>query len=174
MPQLITPTATRHEAWLAAHRDWAGATEHGSGLSPSDDVDTPAGFAAWVSWLNAQPDVCPSHPDDHVPATYWWIASDDEILGAITLRHRLNRKLLEAAGNIGYGIRPSARGRGIATWALREVLREARATGLDRVLLTCDDANPASAAVIERCGGVLEDVRDTWMGHTRRYWITLT
>src|SRR5258708_32478149 len=113
MPELTPPTAPRHEAWLAAHRDWAGANEDGSGLSPSDDVDTPAGFAAWVSWLNAQPGVCFSHPDDRVPATFWWIASDDEILGAITLRPRLNRKLREAGGNIGYGRRPSARRRGI-------------------------------------------------------------
>ncbi|MGI5242906.1 GNAT family N-acetyltransferase [Dactylosporangium sp. CA-139066] len=173
MPQLITPTATLHQAWLAARDDWAGEQQHGSGLSPDDDVDSPPGFAAWVSRLNAQPDVCPSHPDDRVPATHWWIASDGEILGAISLRHRLNRKLLEAGGHIGYGVRPSSRGRGIATWALREVLREATAMGLDRVLLTCDSSNPASARVIEHCGGALEDVRDTWLGHTRRYWITL-
>jgi predicted acetyltransferase len=70
-------------------------------------------------------------------------------------------------------VRPSARGRGVATWALREVLREATETGLDRVLLTCDVSNAASARVIERCGGVLEDIRDTWLGRSRRYWITL-
>jgi predicted acetyltransferase len=174
MPQLITPTATLHRAWLAAHEDWAGAYEEGSGLGPDDDVDSPAGFAAWVSWLNAQPGLCPSHPDDRVPATHWWIAEDGAILGAITLRHRLNPKLLEAGGNIGYGVRPSARGRGVATWALREVLREATATGLDRVLITCADDNPASARVIEHCGGILEDIRDTWLGRpTRRYWIKL-
>jgi predicted acetyltransferase len=31
----------------------------------------------------------------------------------------------------------------------------------------------ASARVIEKSGGVLEDVRDTELGRTRRYWITL-
>jgi len=40
------------------------------------------------------------------------------------------------------------------------------------VLLTCDDGNDASAAVIERAGGVLEDIRLTPDGiGTRRYWI---
>ncbi|HTJ35487.1 MAG TPA: GNAT family N-acetyltransferase [Dactylosporangium sp.] len=174
MPQLITPTADRHKAWLAARDDWDGALQHGSGLSPEHDVDSPEGFAAWVTWLNAQPGNAFVYPDDRVPATHWWIAEDEDILGAITLRHRLTPKLLEAGGNIGYGIRPSSRGRGVATWALREVIREATATGLDRALLTCDESNPASARVIEHCGGVLEDIRDTWLGRTRRYWITLT
>jgi len=53
------------------------------------------------------------------------------------------------------------------------VLPKARALGLDRVLVTCDDTNLASARTIEKAGGVLEDVRDTELGRTRRYWITL-
>jgi predicted acetyltransferase len=39
--------------------------------------------------------------------------------------------------------------------------------------VTCDDSNLASARVIEKAGGVLADKRDTELGHTRRYWITL-
>jgi predicted acetyltransferase len=53
------------------------------------------------------------------------------------------------------------------------VLIEARTRGLDRVLMTCADGNVPSARVIERHGGVLEDVRDTELGRTRRYWIEL-
>jgi predicted acetyltransferase len=53
------------------------------------------------------------------------------------------------------------------------VLDRASARGLDRVLVTCDDGNTASARTIERNGGVLEDVRETWLGLTRRYWIEL-
>jgi len=34
------------------------------------------------------------------------------------------------------------------------------------------DSNLASARVIEKAGGVLEDVRETELGLTRRYWIT--
>lgn len=55
----------------------------------------------------------------------------------------------------------------------RRVLPEAHSLGLPRVLVTCDDANVASARTIENAGGVLEDVRDTELGRTRRYWITL-
>ena len=106
-------------------------------------------------------------------ATNWWVVEDDTYLGAIQLRHTLNDFLLEAGGHIGYGIRPSARRRGYAAWALGAVLPEARALRLDRVLLTCDPDNTASARTIERHGGVLEDERDTEVGRKRRYWITL-
>jgi predicted acetyltransferase len=43
------------------------------------------------------------------------ITEDGTYLGAITLRHELNDFLLRAGGHIGYGIRPSAHGRGLAT-----------------------------------------------------------
>ena len=79
--------------------------------------------------------------------------------------------MLRAGGHIGYGIRPSARG--LATWAVQSVLVRAPALGLRKVLVTCGDSNLASARVIEKAGGVLEDVRETELGLTRRYWITL-
>jgi len=106
-----------------------------------------------------------------VHATYWWIVEQDTYLGAIALRHRLNDFLLRAGGHIGYGVRPSARSRGVATWALDTALRHARARGIQRILITCDDANLASARTIERSGGVLENVCDTELGRTRRYWV---
>jgi predicted acetyltransferase len=39
--------------------------------------------------------------------------------------------------------------------------------GVDRVLVTCDEDNLASARTIERGGGVYEDTRNG----KRRYWI---
>jgi predicted acetyltransferase len=44
---------------------------------------------------------------------------------------------------------------------------------LDKVLITCDEGNAASAAVIERCGGVLEDIVPGENGAPakRRYWV---
>ncbi|MEU7900170.1 GNAT family N-acetyltransferase [Nonomuraea sp. NPDC049152] len=81
----------------------------------------------------------------------------------MALRHEPND-----FGHIGYGIRPSARRRGLATWALGRILDEARLLGLDRVLITCAADNVASAKTIERQGGVLEDVRDTQHGRTGR------
>ena len=77
------------------------------------------------------------------------------------------------AGHIGYGIRPSARRRGLASWALGRLLEEARAVGLDRAMLVCAVDNLASAKTIEHCGGVLESITGSKVGPVRRYWINL-
>jgi predicted acetyltransferase len=34
-------------------------------------------------------------------------------------------------------------------------------------------ASPVSARIIEKGGGVLEDIRETAIGPKRRYWVTL-
>ncbi|WP_231925194.1 GNAT family N-acetyltransferase [Micromonospora purpureochromogenes] len=108
-----------------------------------------------------------------MPGTYRWIVDSERVLGGIALRHELNDFLLRVGGHVGYGIRPSARRRGLATWAPGRMLGDARALGLDRVLITCEVDNIGSAKTIEHHGGVLEDVRDTEPGTARRYWIKL-
>ena len=49
----------------------------------------------------------------------------------------------------------------------------ARAEGVERVLVTCDDDNVTSGRVIERCGGVFDSRSDSSDGGSpvRRYWI---
>ncbi|MDT5025847.1 MAG: hypothetical protein QOE61_2273 [Micromonosporaceae bacterium] len=48
MRELIAPTTRLHTAWLEAHAEWGpGLHEDGFGLVPSDEVDSPAGFATW-------------------------------------------------------------------------------------------------------------------------------
>ncbi|WP_030153151.1 GNAT family N-acetyltransferase [Streptomyces sp. NRRL S-244] len=174
MPELVFPSPRLHASWLAAREEW-GTDAHmdGAGLGSEDDVDSPGGFAAWTERLRGYGDRTRPVEQGRVHATYWWITEDDTYLGAIDLRHYLNGFLLDAGGHIGYGIRPSARRRGLAGWALGAVLYEARLLGMDRVLLTCDPGNTGSVRTIERGGGVLEDVRDTLVGPKRRYWIDL-
>jgi predicted acetyltransferase len=110
-----------------------------------------------------------------VPSTQFWIIEDnDEYCGRISLRHRLNEFLTRYAGNIGYDIRPSKRGKSYATIALGLCLKEAKKIGLEKVLLTCSDDNIASIKVIEKNGGVLQDKITKDSGElTRRYWINL-
>lgn len=112
---------------------------------------------------------------DRVPQTHFWFVRDGRVLGTIRLRHRLNDALRNEGGHIGYDVRPSERGRGIATEMVRRVLPEARALGLRRVLLTCDKDNVASASVIRKCGGVLENETTSHeTGKTvLRFWIEL-
>jgi predicted acetyltransferase len=178
MPELIAPTVRLHAAWLAAHEEWGpGQHEDGFGLRPSDEVGSPAGFADWVARLIAQEDTATPAEAGRVHCTYRWIVEDGRVLGAIALRHE-SSDFVRRAGHIGYGIRPSARGRGLAAWALGEMLGEARGLGLDRVLIVCEAGNVASAKTIERHGAILEEAsleesRKTSHGPFRRYWITL-
>ncbi|GAA4610383.1 putative acetyltransferase [Actinoplanes octamycinicus] len=174
MPELIIPTARLRDSWLESRDEWGrGVHQDGAGLRPGTEVDTPEQFAAWVDGLVAAADRDVPAPEGWVHCTFRWIVEDDRYLGAIALRHELNDFLLRAGGHIGYGVRPSARRRGLASWALGEMLVEAGKLGLDRVLITCNVANEASARTIEGRGGVLEDVRETELGPLKRYWISL-
>ena len=161
MPQLIAPTTRLHHAWLDAHAEWGpGLHEDGFGVASTDEVDSPDGFAAWVARLAEEAD----------RGTCRWIVEDDQVLGGIALRHEFT-DYVRWAGHIGFGIRPTARRRGLAAWALGQMLGEARARGMDRVLIVCATNNVGSARTIERGGGVFEEIRDTEYGPVRRYWI---
>ncbi|TDP93664.1 GNAT family N-acetyltransferase [Labedaea rhizosphaerae] len=152
---LVEPTTRLRQAWRQAHAEWGpGLHEDGFGLLPSDDVETDPGFAAWIARLTGEELV-----------SYRSIVEGEQVLGGIALRHA-GHEHAEWAGHIGFGIRPSARGRGVATWAVRCMLDEARTLGLHRVLLVCEAGNVASAKTIEKAGGVLERAE-----HVRRYWL---
>lgn len=173
MPELIAPTNRLHAGWLEAHAEWGpGQHEDGFGLGPSDEVQSPTGFAAWLGRLSDQSDPAKTNDIGTHRCAYRWIVENDHVLGGVALRDGDSDYVLWA-GHLGYGIRPSARRRGLATWAVRRMLDEARELGLHRLLAVCAVGNVASARTIERCGGVFEGIRDTPFGPARRYWIGL-
>ncbi|MGM1060396.1 GNAT family N-acetyltransferase [Saccharothrix sp. Mg75] len=133
-------------------------------LAP-DETDSPAGFAAWVARLAGQAD--PARPGGRT-SVHRWIVEDDRVLGGIALRYGDDDHVRQF-GHVGYGVRPSARRRGLASWALGRAVGEARGRGVDPVVLTCLVDNAASARTIERVGAVFEGVRDTAHGPVRRY-----
>lgn len=108
-----------------------------------------------------------------VPAAFLVAEVAGEVVGRSSIRFALNEYLASVGGHIGYGVIDGHRGRGYATEMLRQSLVIARAEGIERVLVTCDDDNIGSAIAIERNGGVLEAViADPYGGAAkRRYWI---
>lgn len=172
MLELIAPTASLHPAWLEAHAEWGpGSHEDGFGLHPSDELESGPGFAAWLSRLAAQSEpVRPGDTDSR--CTYRWIVEGGRVIGGIALRHGDGDEVW-STGHIGYGIRPSARGRGFATWALRRILEEARSQGMGQIWVVCALDNVASMKTIERCGGVFAEIKESKMGPVRRYRIDL-
>lgn len=116
-------------------------------------------------------------PEGFVPSTTFWAYNNesDKIIGAVNIRHYLNDLLLQAWGNIGYGVRPSERKKGYATIILNLALEYCDSLNIERVLLGCYKENIASVKTILKNGGVLEnEVTENRSGRTiQRYWIVI-
>ncbi len=165
---LILPENAAREEIEAYWREW-GESRIIPGVLERKEGES---FAHWLEhsiagrYYQENPRFVTSH-------TYFLTDRSGALLGGIDLRHRLNDPLLRTGGHIGYGIRPSCRGKHYAPCMLALCLKKAKELGIERVLITCLEANHASAAVIEACGGVLKNQIEEDGEIFRRYWITL-
>lgn len=120
-------------------------------------------------------------PNGWVPYEIFFLVEKNTnfILGAINVRYELNDFLLKIAGNIGYGIRPSQRGKNLATimlfLTLKLLQKKAKHNKIYKYLLTCDERNIASKRVILKNQGIFEnkiyDIEND--RYVERYWIHL-
>lgn len=183
---LREPTTDLHQSFMQSTAEWNGEEQDGASMFFADkygwDLADHTDFERWVKLLNdlAKPEFTPA--PGFVSQSTLWVVENGKYLGAVSLRHDLGTGYLaEVGGHIGYGIRPSARRRGLAKLALAGSLEQARSLGLPKVLITCNDSNIGSARTIESCGGVLESIKpQSEVGpifgspeDVRRYWITL-
>jgi len=113
-------------------------------------------------------------PPDHVPSTFLFAFVGARIVGRASIRHTLTDFLIRVGGHIGYVVVPEFRRQGYATEILRRSVQIAREElGIARILFTCDADNTGSIKVIERNGGILENVVSVpdSAQPKRRYWI---
>ncbi len=93
------------------------------------------------------------------------------IFGVLSFRLKLNDHLLAYDGHIGYGISPSKRGKGYGKLILKLAISLAKERGFKKVLVTCNEENKRSEAVILSQGGILENKVYKTDGFIHRYWI---
>ena len=171
MIKLIIPNEEYLQSYTEAQEEYDenGVTTYYFSDASSCDI-----FAKFDNYRNER-----DLPPDRVGEDKYWLVDDERayFIGEIAVRHRLNEALLQRGGHIGYGVRYSEWNKGYGTRMLALALERARALGIPRVLITCNDDNPASARVMEKNGFTLEDkiqvTRDGETILTRRYWKTI-
>lgn len=166
------------ELWLRPLRpgDEAEATRAHTELAREGwtfllDRDRVDGWPDYLRLLDQQRLGRDPHPD-RVPGSFLVADVRGTIVGRVSIRHQLSDFLHHEGGHVGFGVRPTYRGRGYARRMLELACAYLVDVGERPVLVTCDDDNTASRAVIEGCGGRLEDVRERADGTpVRRYWL---
>ncbi|REE91354.1 putative acetyltransferase [Paenibacillus taihuensis] len=170
MAYLVKPSTELKEAYMTFYREW---NLSGEDIVPWVVSLDPSDFDAYVRHLN---EACLEEKvsEGWVPhSTYWLVDDEGKVVGAANIRHRLNQKLLESGGHIGYGVIPSERRKGYATRILEQALQETDALGIREVLVCCDDGNIGSERTIVRCGGQYESSFTEAHGNVvKRFWIT--
>jgi predicted acetyltransferase/8-oxo-dGTP pyrophosphatase MutT (NUDIX family) len=112
-------------------------------------------------------------PPHHVTSTMLYAFVRGEIVGRISVRHKLNENLEKRGGHVGYSVGPSHRRKGYAKEMFKQAMHYCETLELTRILVSCADSNEASWRVIECFGGSLENrVFDNEEDEMiRRYWV---
>lgn len=108
-----------------------------------------------------------------VPETVVWLVKDDQYIGTVDIRHRLNWHLEKWGGHVHFNVRPSMRGMGYGQKILRKAMPIINYLGIDKALLTVKPDDEAAKRIIEACGGEFEDETATTdkFPAMARYWL---
>lgn len=167
--KLISPSKKYKKSFIEGLREF-----HAEGNELNYDTENiDKDFSTFVEEVHER--LRGSGDDTKVPDSLLWLVHRGEFIGRVSIRHKLNKKLEEYGGHIGYYIRPSKRKKGYGSKALELALEHARKLGIDKVLVTCDEDNLASQKIIKKYGGVHQDTITTPYNKkpTMRWWISI-
>jgi predicted acetyltransferase len=150
--ELVEPDASRREAFLSLVDDYLAAGEE---RYKDLRVRVEGDFAGLIEeWRRIARGV--DVPADGVQQQRWWLVRDGrDILGNVYLRPEADLLLQRKMGQIGVYVRPSERGKGYGTIALRMGLAKLREYGLTQVTVITRQNNDAAKRTIEKNGGVV-------------------
>ncbi|WP_238650528.1 GNAT family N-acetyltransferase [Paenibacillus piscarius] len=167
--KLVEPTETLRKPYIAFYEEWKAS---GEPFIPWVIEMSPADFEGMVQSLRKYAAGVNIKEGWVSSSTFWLVTEDQQVIGAVNIRHQLTEGLLHSGGHIGYGVVPSARRQGYASELLRQALLKAGELGIERALVVCDAVNTASERTIRKNGGVADDDYIEADGNViRRFWL---
>jgi predicted acetyltransferase len=168
---LTRPVMELESDYLSFYQEWK---ESGENMVPWVLKKDPTNFQEMIQFL-LDSEKAENLKEGLVPcSTFWLINENKNVIGAVNIRHRLNEKLLNSGGHIGYGIRPSERQKGYATKLLALSLEKAKEIGIQKALVVCDDGNIGSEKTILNNGGIPDkDYIEEDGNIIKRFWIDI-
>ena len=152
---LIMPSIKDRIGWLEYYKEFKKVNPDSNPLDYRLGQD-------YEQWLSEKEDESKglNLQEGRVPSSVYLlkIEGNDRILGHVSIRHSIDNEFLEkVGGHIGYGIRPSERGKGYAKILLNLALKICKELGIENVMITCKKNNIPSAKCIKSNGGILRD-----------------
>ncbi|MBF9002534.1 GNAT family N-acetyltransferase [Vibrio nitrifigilis] len=170
--RLIAPSTLYQQQFIAFYREIEAAGEENRELYQPAQED----FQNYVNEITLHVQG-KNLPEGWGPSsTFWMVDDSDNIVGVVRIRHNINAPILRnEIGHIGYDIAPSCRRKGYGTLILKMALSQAHELGISKLRLTADENNLGSRKIIERNGGMLDELKqsDEFNRRTATYWIDI-
>lgn len=161
---LEEPTINRKQEAQKYIEEFKKYNENYSGIGKLKEIENKLTYEEYLKYLDNMKNEEYAKKHNDVPQTTYFLIrkKDNKIIGITNLKHYLNEELLECGGHIGYGIRPSERGKGYGTIFLHLLLQKCKELGIKEVMLVCKVDNFGSQRVIENnLGSYIDTVLDS-------------